>query len=82
MKTLYVYAYPAQLIKIQLVIDDSVTAEEHCAFNAAIKVITGYAVNEDIEKIIVIGHNLFAEKIADTIDQQFNIPVERLYKND
>lgn len=82
MKTLYVYAYPAQLIKIQLVIDDSITAEEHCAFNTVTKVITEYTVNEDIEKIIVIGYKLFAEKIADTIDQQFNIPVERSYKND
>ena len=82
MKTLCIYAYPAQLIKIQLVVDDSITAEEHCAFNTATKAITEYAVNENIEKIIVIGHKLFAEKIANTIDQQFNIPVERLYEND
>lgn len=82
MRTLCIYAYPAQLIKIQLIDDDSIISEENCVFNAVIRIATKYIVNDNVKRMIVIGHKVFTEKIANAISQQFDVPVERLYDND
>lgn len=83
MEKLYIYAYPAQLIILQLLNGDKIINNENCKFNDTVLKVNSYLKNRDIDSITIIGQTSYADRIEQLIYSNFNgvVNIERI-KND
>lgn len=82
MKQLYIYAYPAQMITIQLQENDKILLNENCSFSDIIFKIKWFIKNNnDIQTIVIVGgQSNYSERIEQLIKFNFNgqINIERI----
>lgn len=78
MKELYIFAYPARMIALQLRIEDKLIDSKNCAFNDAIPTINTYIKNQNIDTIVLLG-GTYADKLEQLIYSNFNghVNIER-----
>lgn len=80
MNSLYIHAYPGQMLVFQILTDDGVVlTNESCEFSEVVRTTAKYLQKEDIKKIFVVGKTVFADKVADMINTNLDTPtLERI----
>lgn len=79
MNDLYIYAFPAQMIIFHTVTSDGkIITNDTSSFTDVVRITSKHLKTENINKIYIIGETVFADKVAEIINKNLNVLVERI----
>lgn len=80
MKDLYIYAYPGQMLTFQTVTPSGkIMTNENCDFVETVRTTAKYLKEDNIERVVVVGGTVFADKVAEIISKNLGVSnVERI----